>query len=69
MDYFELEGKYPENSSGTPERIIYRLLELSIPNKYEIRCNHPSIHFCNFLGYIKNKSELRILLKQLNILT
>ena len=37
------------------------------PNKIEIRCSNPSWAFGSFLGTIKNKSELKVLLKQLGI--
>ena len=37
-------------------------------NKIEIRCSHPSINYGNFLGYCKNKSELKTIMKQVGIL-
>lgn len=48
------------------EDIFYRLIFYN-NNKYEIRCSHPSYQFGGFLGTIKNKSELKKIMKQLGI--
>ena len=51
------------------DHITYTLiLYPNFNNKIEIRCSHPSIHYGNFLGYCKNKSELKRVLKQVGVL-
>jgi hypothetical protein len=49
----------------------WRIIEISKDfgeHKFEIRCAHPSSKFGGFYGVIKNKSELKKLFKQLNII-
>jgi hypothetical protein len=49
-----------------PKKITYRLI--SYPGgRWEIRPSHPSYNFGMYLGTIKNKSELKVLMKQLGI--
>lgn len=61
--------KYVEPSYYEIEvnEIRYYLIEYG-DNRYEIRPSHFSIQFGSFLGIIKNKSELKVLLKQLNVI-
>ena len=37
------------------------------PYKIEIRCSHPSWEYGNYLGIIKNKSELKKVLKMIGV--
>ncbi len=48
--------------------ITYTLIVYPAFSKIEIRCSHPSIEYGNFLGYVKNKSELKRVLKQVGVL-
>lgn len=60
-----------ENTLYTLEAngIEYYLVDYpAIPHKYEIRPSHPSMRYGSFLGFIKNKSDLGKILKQLDIL-
>ena len=66
MGIYEIREQFPEGSSGSPEP-VYRLIVSTIPHKIEIRCDHPSIQFGNFMGIIKNKSELKKVMNQLGI--
>lgn len=48
--------------------VLYYLLNVYTDrNKYEIRCTNPSSMFGSFLGVIKNKSELKKVLKMIGI--
>jgi hypothetical protein len=47
--------------------IYYYLIKYGHNHKYEIRCMHPSYKYGSFLGIIKNKSELRKIMKQIGI--
>jgi len=66
MGIYEIDGSFPEGDSGSPKP-VFRLMKSPIKNKIEIRCDNPSIHFGNFMGICKNKSELRKVMNQLGI--
>jgi hypothetical protein len=43
------------------------MIYIDYPGKIEIRCSHASWAYGNFLGTVKNKSELKKVLKMIGV--